>query len=328
MLQVHAKITPPSPTPSCTFGTSMASFERRFPGNRRLQKTICGTVELARDAFTGNDVVVKRSSKLRLKGTESPSNEARILRKIQGKGGHKNIIGFIESAEDSKRVLLAMEFLSEDLMTALQKRNDALDTVGASLENEKMAQLIFAKLVSAMEFLHSLGVAHLDISPENVLVDAKGAVKLCDFGNSRQVVHGKLLNLNGACGKLNYAAPEVLQGLSFDPFAADVYSLGVMLWVLLCGHPCYDLEDEESPRAQRNARYALHYATGGIESMKQLLKAYGYCKTTEDQKGLNSSTYCPSDSVIDLLARLMSADPKNRPSLVELAKHPWLNEAL
>jgi serine/threonine protein kinase len=75
-------------------------------------------------------------------------------------------------------------------------------------------------------------VAHRDLKPENLLLGAEGVIKLCDFGVSRYVTGVKF---NDAVGTPQYMAPELHQNLAYTGYAADVWSLGVMLYFLLTG---------------------------------------------------------------------------------------------
>jgi serine/threonine protein kinase len=105
---------------------------------------------------------------------------------------------------------------------------------------EPQALYIMNKLVSALQYLQQQGVAHLDISPENVLLDDDSSVYLADFGvatNKHKFVN--LYQHQTFPGKVEYAAPEVQTQETFEPGPADVFSLGVMLAVILSGHRPY-----------------------------------------------------------------------------------------
>jgi len=298
-----------SRSPSCSprklegwTGTSSTgqatSFQQRYCRQKLLHKSLFGEVVLANDELSNESVVIKTSNRIRVDGNEDPSNEARLLRKIEQLGGHNNIVRLLYHSEDEKQIRIVMEYLTLDLFKYVQEKGGI---------PEKEACEIFGKIVQGVKFLHSNGIAHLDLSLENVLLEKDGTVKLCDFGAAREVKHrGRLKNL--LAGKLNYAAPEILDNRPFDPFKADMYSLGSMLFMLLCGHPIYDLDNE-------NGRVAMRYATSGSKSLQQLLQAYGYSSD-------NAKT--PSNEAVDLIAGLLTREPSIRLSLEQLIDHPWM----
>jgi serine/threonine protein kinase len=94
---------------------------------------------------------------------------------------------------------------------------------------------IFSQIIRAVAFLHRNGVAHRDLKPDNILLDARHNAKLGDFGLSRRADGDHLMST--PCGSLVYTAPEILLGQAYDGFKADVWSLGVILFILETG--CY-----------------------------------------------------------------------------------------
>ena len=115
----------------------------------------------------------------------SESNTFCFLRKIEARGGHPNIIKIFDAFEDSKNVRLVMEYFPEDLFRVVQEEGNF---------SEALARYYFKKILAAVRFLHENGIAHLDLSLENILV-GKGRLdlKLCDFGASREVKRGEFL---------------------------------------------------------------------------------------------------------------------------------------
>jgi len=99
-------------------------------------------------------------------------------------------------------------------------------------------------LVDAIRYCHTMGVAHRDLKPENLLYqtsDAKSIIKISDFGLAR-VINNELMST--ACGTPGYVAPEILIGKGYD-MAVDYWSLGVILYILLCGFPPFYEESNE-----------------------------------------------------------------------------------
>ena len=95
-------------------------------------------------------------------------------------------------------------------------------------------------MVHAISYCHQLHVVHRDLKPENVVFFEKlGMVKLTDFGFSNKYNPGQ--KLETSCGSLAYSAPEILLGDSYDAPAVDIWSLGVILYMLVCGHPPFQV---------------------------------------------------------------------------------------
>eukprot|EP00903_Cladosiphon_okamuranus_P019290 g17731.t1 len=108
---------------------------------------------------------------------------------------------------------------------------------------EDEARFYFRQLLEGMEYCHSQGVCHRDLKPENILLDGAGNVKISDFGLSNLYSGGDdeaLKLLHTTCGTPNYVAPEVLADKGYDGRMADVWSMGVILYVLLAGFLPFD----------------------------------------------------------------------------------------
>ncbi|XP_048438820.1 CBL-interacting protein kinase 32-like [Pyrus x bretschneideri] len=104
---------------------------------------------------------------------------------------------------------------------------------------EDEARRYFQQLINAVDYCHSRGVYHRDLKPENLLLDACGNLKVSDFGLSALSQQDDGL-IHTTCGTPNYVAPEVLKGGGYDGATADLWSCGVILFVLLAGYLPFD----------------------------------------------------------------------------------------
>jgi len=136
---------------------------------------------------------------------------------------HPRIVQYVGHIEDNARFAIALELCSGDLYDTITTRGPNPPYV--TLRNE------FTQIVSAVQYLHSYGIAHLDIKPENVLRTTRGWV-LADFEFARSFANGERLTTSQ--GTVYYAAPELVQRA--PPLAemapVDVYAMGVMLYVM------------------------------------------------------------------------------------------------
>lgn len=143
------------------------------------------------------------------------------------------MIEFVDALEDADFFYLITKFESGgDLFDFLLRNGDALT-------DEDILGLFFF-ICSTVCRIHDLGVCHLDISLENIFISSSGGLKLADFGVAKWHSGERQFICSAASrvGKPKYMAPEIVEGLEFDGFEADVYSLGVVLFCLLyCTHP-------------------------------------------------------------------------------------------
>jgi carbon catabolite-derepressing protein kinase len=110
--------------------------------------------------------------------------------------------------------------------------------------NEREGRRFFQQIMSAVDYTHRHKIVHRDLKPENLLLDQDLNVKIADFGLSNLLEDGKFLKTS--CGSPNYAAPEVIAGRVYAGPEVDIWSCGVILYVLLCGRLPFD--DESIPK--------------------------------------------------------------------------------
>lgn len=156
------------------------------------------------------------------------------------------------------------------------------------------AQKIFTQLVGAVSYVHSKSCVHRDLKLENILLDRHENVKLVDFGFTREY-QGTTSYLQTWCGTVCYSAPEMLKGEKYAGEKVDVWSLGIILYALLCGELPYDEDDDSATKAR-------------------ILK-----------EEPNYPDYFPEPAK-ELIQKMLSKRPLLRPALADVLKDPWLAE--
>lgn len=205
-------------------------------GKYELGKTIgegsFAKVKVAKNVETGDVVAIKildREQVLRHKMVEQLKREISTMKLVK----HPNVIKIFEVMASKTKIYIVIEFVDGgELFDKIAKH-------GRLREDE--ARRYFQQLINAVDYCHSRGVFHRDLKPENLLLDSHGVLKVSDFGLSAlsQQLQGDGL-LHTACGTPNYVAPEVLKDKGYDGTASDVWSCGVILYVLMAGYLPFD----------------------------------------------------------------------------------------
>ncbi|TPX07045.1 uncharacterized protein E0L32_011033 [Thyridium curvatum] len=134
-------------------------------------------------------------------------------------------------------------------------------------------QKTFTQLVGAVSYVHMQSCVHRDLKLENILLDKHENVKLVDFGFTREY-EGKSNYLQTFCGTIAYSAPEMLKGEKYAGEKVDIWSLGVILYALLCGELPFDDDDDNVTRTRilsEEPRYPDHIPPDALALLKKLL---------------------------------------------------------
>ena len=220
-------------------------------------------------------------------------------------GTHQNIATGIECCHDAENIYSIMEFCTFDLCETILS--------GGKVKSSE-AKCYFRQIATGVRLMHSKGVAHRDISLENVMLTSTGVCKIIDFGMSirlppsqRSVASSSSSSVSkippqGVCGKQHYVSPEVIQNKeAFDGLASDIWALGVMLFILLAGFPPLDAASPIDPR---------------FDLLRQ-----GHLSTMMAQWGVPVEA-----EAMDLISRMLREDPSDRLRIDEILRHPWLQE--
>ncbi|KAK1430721.1 hypothetical protein QVD17_13670 [Tagetes erecta] len=180
-----------------------------------------------RELSTGESVAIKVINKDQIKDqgmVEQIQREISATRLLR----HPNIVELREVLATRSKIYYVMEYVPGGELFA--------KVAGGGRLKEDVARKYFQQLISAIDFCHSRGVSHRDIKPENLLLNSNDDLKITDFGFSalpEQKRYDGLLHTQ--CGTPAYVAPEVLRKKGYDGEKADIWSCGVVLYVLLAG---------------------------------------------------------------------------------------------
>lgn len=218
-------------------------------------------------------------------------------------GRHRNIIEFLSAGENPAYQWIAMELASG---------GDLFDKIEADVGvAEDIAHFYFTQMMSAVSYMHSKGVAHRDLKPENLLLGSNGDLKIADFGLAALFKHKNEPRLcNTVCGSPPYIAPEIVSGKrskrqdlldqGYQPNVADIWSCGVVLFVLLVGNTPWD------EPTMRSYEFKEYVDTNGRTSDELWQKI-------------------PS-AVMSLLRGMLKINPTDRFGLDEVRTHPWFTQ--
>ncbi|KAG7549089.1 NAF/FISL domain [Arabidopsis thaliana x Arabidopsis arenosa] len=199
----------------------------RYEVGKFLGQGTFAKVYHARNLKTGDSVAIKVIDKeriLKVGMTEQIKREISVMRLLR----HPNIVEFHEVMATKSKIYFVMEHV---------KGGELFNKVSSGKLREDVARKYFQQLVRAVDYCHSRGVCHRDLKPENLLLDEQGNLKVSDFGLSALADSRRQDGLlHTTCGTPAYVAPEVISRRGYDGFKADVWSCGVILFVLLAGY--------------------------------------------------------------------------------------------
>ncbi|KAM0833488.1 hypothetical protein ACQ4PT_064231 [Festuca glaucescens] len=200
----------------------------KYELGRTLGEGTFAKVKFAKNVETGENVAIKILDKEKLlkhKMIGQLKREISTMKLIR----HPNVIRMYEVMASKTKIYIVIELVSGgELFDKIVSRRRL---------KEDDARKYFQQLINAVDYCHSRGVYHRDLKPENLLLDANGTLKVSDFGLSalsQQVRDDGLLHTT--CGTPNYVAPEVIINKGYDGAKADLWSCGVILFVLMAGY--------------------------------------------------------------------------------------------
>ena len=207
--------------------------------------------------------------------TRNPTDEAAILLRLSNPYVVK-IYELIENADD--QVYIIMELCEGGDVTHCKPEE---------------LQPLFAQMLSAIDYLHTQRIAHRDIKPGNIMRHADGNIRLVDFGNAILVPASRKSISNGFTGTPSYFAPEIYSDSSYNPFAADVWALGVTLYQMAFGR--------------------LPFSGTSLDDLARNIR----CETPSFPENANPE-------LVDLIQSMLKKSPMDRITVKQIWKHPWI----
>ncbi|KAL1977675.1 hypothetical protein VTN31DRAFT_534 [Thermomyces dupontii] len=274
-----------------------SGFRHRYRILQQLGKGHFATVYLCIERSTGVKYAVKvferRQSDSQRTLDDTLRQEIGLLMSVN----HPNVLCLKETFDERDGAYLVLELAPEGELFNYIVTHRKL--------SEAETRKVFFQLFEGLKYLHDRGIVHRDIKPENILLADKNlTVKLADFGLAKII--GEDSFTTTLCGTPSYVAPEILEESRHRKYtkAVDIWSLGVVLYICLCGFPPFsdELYSEENP-------YTL------AEQIK--LGRFDY-----------PSPYWDSipDIALDLIDRMLTVDPDKRITVDECLEHPWMTQ--
>ncbi|XP_062188944.1 uncharacterized protein LOC133892274 [Phragmites australis] len=259
----------------------------RYELGRTLGEGTFAKVKFARNVETGENVAIKILDKekvLKHKMIAQIKREISTMKLIR----HPNVIRMYEVMASKTKIYIVIELVTGGELF------DKIASRGRLKEGD--ARKYFQQLINAVDYSHSRGVYHRDLKPENLLLDASGTLKVSDFGLSalpQQVREDGLLHTT--CGTPNYVAPEVINNKGYDGAKADLWSCGVILFVLMAGY--------------------LPFEDSNLMSLyKKIFKANFSCPSWF------------STSAKKLIKKILDPNPSTRITIAELINNEWFKK--
>ncbi|XP_038019419.1 MAP kinase-interacting serine/threonine-protein kinase 2 isoform X3 [Motacilla alba alba] len=295
------------------------SFSGRFEDVYQLQEEVLGEGAHARvqscvNLITNKEYAVKIIEKRLGHIRSRVFREVEMLYQCQG---HRNVLELIEFFEEEERFYLVFEKMrGGSILTHIHRRRHF---------NELEASVVVQDIASALHFLHNKGIAHRDLKPENILCespDQVSPVKICDFdlgsgiklnGDCSPISTPELLT---PCGSAEYMAPEVVEAFNEEASIydkrCDLWSLGVILYIMLSGYPPFVGHCGSDCGWDRGE--ACHTCQNMLFESIQEGK---YEFPDKDWAHI-------SFGAKDLISKLLVRDAKKRLSAAQVLEHPWV----
>ncbi|KAK2861397.1 hypothetical protein FQN49_004236 [Arthroderma sp. PD_2] len=237
----------------------------QYTAVRNLGEGTFGKVKLATHRASGRPVALKIIPRRKLQSRDMVGRVEREIQYLQLLR-HPHIIKLYTVIATKTDIVMVLEYAERELFDYLVKRGRC---------NDDEARIFFQQIICAVEYCHRHKIVHRDLKPENLLIDKDKNVKIADFGLSNIMTDGNFLKTS--CGSPNYAAPEVISGKLYAGPEVDVWSCGVILYVLLVGKLPFD--DDYIPSLFKkisagNFHMPSYISAGAANLIKHMLQVH------------------------------------------------------
>eukprot|EP01025_Chloroclados_australasicus_P009882 TRINITY_DN1383_c0_g1_i1.p1 TRINITY_DN1383_c0_g1~~TRINITY_DN1383_c0_g1_i1.p1 ORF type:complete len:679 (+),score=95.20 TRINITY_DN1383_c0_g1_i1:281-2317(+) len=222
------------------------------------------------------------------------AREIALLKKLE----HHNIVKLhevIDPLDENQPVMLVMEYLQEG--PVVKQMPDSGEGFRFEQLPEELAAEYFRMMCNGLDYLHYNRIVHGDLKPDNLLIDDCGELKIADFGCARVIAEQNSVQ-NNRFGTPCFRAPEMQSGQSYDPFNADIWAMGVCLYVMVFGTLPFQGDSEQE----------VYHAIA-------------------NQKLAFPDDVPVSPELRDLLINILQKDPKQRLSLYDIMQHDWVTDS-
>jgi len=262
------------------------SFNSKSVGEYKLGRVLgkgsCAVVKLGTHYQTGKQAAIKILKPTTLREQKEVLREVDALQRLS----HPNITRLEQVIKENGYICLILELNSGGELFDYVMRCGKLD--------EDEARFMFRQILSGVQYCHAHMIAHRDLKPENLLLDANGNIKISDFGLSNVIKPGSLFST--WCGSPIYTPPEVVLHRQYNGISMDIWSLGVILYVLVTGGMPWRLESNV------------------VKNMDDLIAGNydipDYLGVSEECRGL--------------IGMMLIADSTKRASLEAIMNHKWV----
>ncbi|KAI9849854.1 MAG: Protein kinase [Sclerophora amabilis] len=244
-----------------------------------------GKVKLAVHQVSGQKVALKIINRRKLISRDMAGRVEREIQYLQLLR-HPHIIKLYTVITTPNEIIMVLEYAGGELFEYLVQHGKI---------NEESARRFFQQIICAVEYCHRHKIVHRDLKPENLLLDETLNVKIADFGLSNIMTDGNFLKTS--CGSPNYAAPEVISGKLYAGPEVDVWSAGVILYVLLVGRLPFD--DEYIPHLFKKIAQGTYTVPNYL-----------------------------SHGAVNLIRKMLVVNPVHRITVQEIRQDPWFTQAL
>ena len=247
----------------------------------KLGEGTFGVVYLGTHILTNERVAIKIIEKRKLRNEKDKKRlerEISILKKLH----HINIINLYTTIETINQIYIIQEYASgKELFDYIIQKKKL---------SEKESLKYFQQIISGIEYIHKLRICHRDLKSENIILTLNNEIKLIDFGLSNFYNKNQLLKT--PCGSPLYAAPELLKGKKYSGLKIDIWSCGIILYLMVTGNLPFNDNNE-------------------ISLFKQIIKGKYFIPSFV------------SKNCSDLIKKMLITNPLKRITLNEIKEHSW-----